>query len=155
MCLKKFKGLPEKKEEKLIKNKIANALHYYKNTKEDTDKAIEETVNNLYCLFTQVSDDCRIYIAKMQETKKKLLDECCECLIHTEIDKRGYCKRCEKPIGEYKGVAKMLDEERIRDILEELIRKNYRQAGQKPVYSYYEVDQAIVAICKKLKGDKK
>jgi len=30
----------------------------------------------------------------------------------------------------------------LDEILEELIRKNYRQAGQKASYSYYEIYQA-------------
>ena len=40
---------------------------------------------------------------------------------------------------------------KLREILEELIRKNYRQAFQKPVYSYYDVDQAEAEILQNFK----
>lgn len=37
-----------KKKEKLIKNKIANALHYYRSAKEPN---LSEMVDSLYCLM--------------------------------------------------------------------------------------------------------
>lgn len=34
----------------------------------------------------------------------------------------------------------------LRDILEKLIRKNCRQTNQKPLYSYYDIDQTVKEI---------
>ena len=66
------KSMPKKKQEKLIKNKIANALHYYRNTKEDPEKVIEETVNNLYCLFTSI-DTFTAYLQEVMSEERIII----------------------------------------------------------------------------------
>lgn len=66
----------EMPKEKLIKNKIANALHYYRNTKEPD---IKKMVDNLYCLFIAALKDYSFLLTKYK--LKAGVDKIWNCII--------------------------------------------------------------------------